>query len=237
MKLFDSCIEQFLQLICQFPQTDLTSEALQQSWPDAGKNQMIFLSETACELGGGTLPSLGGVLLTDSKHLVPDERVILCGKDLNRLTSNTPYARLSMIRVSSADLGQGTALFQAIRKIEYTRYHLNPEGFMLRISASNRRESARISRSALEKGLGAAQIGRSFRDAYLCHPAVEAVSTVFITDPDFPYQALSEILAHAEKITKALDHLLQNTKMDCHICNLREICAEVEALCPPNISP
>lgn len=35
---------------------------------------------------------------------------------------------------------------------------------------------------------------------------------------------------HTENITKALDHLLQNVKMDCHSCSLKEVCAEVEQL-------
>ena len=61
-------------------------------------------------------------------------------------------------------------------------------------------------------------------------PAVEAVTTLFITDPRFPFGELEALLLHTENITKALDHLLQNVKMDCHSCSLKEVCAEVEQL-------
>ena len=60
---------------------------------------------------------------------------------------------------------------------------------------------------------------------------MEAVKLVFITHPDFPYKELSALTERSENITKALDHLLQKVKMDCSICGLKDICAEVEELC------
>jgi len=229
MKLYDDCIRDTLRLISGEKITELPGENAQ--WPDAGKNQLIFRDDTACELGGGTQPALSGVLLTSDETLAADDRIILCGKDLPELSGDTPYARITLVRVRDELMGEGTQLYQSIRKIEYTRYHTNPKGFMLRISAKNHRESVRVSREALGEGLGFAKVGGVFRDAYRAHPAVEAVTTVFITQPQFPYKELESILEHSENITKALDHLMQNVKMDCNACNLKEVCAEVEELC------
>lgn len=230
MKLYDDCIDQIRSLLSNTPQTVLPDGSDDAPWPDAGKNQLIFRGDMAYELGGGVLPALGGVLLTGREGLVPGDSVILCGKDLDQLRQDTPYARIALVRVREDAMGDGPKLYQNIRKIEYTRYHLAPKGFMLRISAKSQRESVRVSRAALSEGLTFAQIGRSFQRAYRAHPAVEAVTMVFITEPDFPYQELEKVLERSENITKALDHLLQNVKMDCHACSLREICAEVEEL-------
>ena len=230
MKIYDECITRVDELLGERNCNSLPmlSDLL---WPDAGKNQLIFRSDMVCELGGGTENALSGTLLTSCADLVSGDEIVLCGEDLGQLHGNAPYARIAMIRVNPDVMGEGNDLYQTIRKIEYTRYHLSPEGFMMRISASSRKESVRVSRAAVQNGLGFEQVGRMFLDAYHKHPAVEAVKLVFITAPDFPYRELDAILARSEDITKALDHLMKNLKMDCHLCNLREICQEVEELC------
>ena len=225
MKLYDADIRRLLSLAsgAQFL-------PLEPGWPDAGKNQLIFRNDMACELGGGTLSALGGTLLTSEAELVPRDGVLLLGQDLPGLRQDTPYARVSLVRVNPQAMGDGELLYRNIRKIEYVRYRLNPKGFMPRISASSRRESVRVSRQALAEGLNFARVGQLFRDGFHGIPAVEAVTTLFITDPRFPFGELEALLLHTENITKALDHLLQNVKMDCHSCSLQEICAEVEQL-------
>ena len=54
---------------------------------------------------------------------------------------------------------------------------------------------------------------------------------MFITDPAFPYDRAAELIRRGEDITKTLDHLRQKVKMDCTVCGLKDICAEVEELC------
>jgi len=229
MRLYESCFTEAEQLRKSYPFRSL--EAAGALWPDDGKNQLIFRNDTACELGGGTLPAVSGLALTDREDLVPRDEILLCGPDLPYLHGNVPYARLTLVRVREPEMGEGNRFYQTIRKIEYTRYHVSPEGFMMRISAMNHRESARVGKAAVEQGLGFAQVGRSFLCAYHKHPAVEAVKLLFITQPDFPYKEAARLAENAENITKTLDHLLQKVKMDCSVCSLKEICAEVEDLC------
>ena len=38
-------------------------------------------------------------------------------------------------------------------------------------------------------------------------------------------------MQRSEDITKALDHLMKNIKMDCQVCSLKAVCEEVEELC------
>ena len=229
MRLYESCFAEAQRLLRAYPFRSLETDGA--PWPDGGKNQLIFRGDAACELGGGTLPAVSGMALTDRADLVPRDEILLCGPDLPLLSGNVPYVRLALLRVREQEMGEGSRFYQTIRKIEYTRYHVSPEGFMMRISPMNHRESVRVGKQALKKGLDFARAGRAFLRAYHEHPAVEAVKLLFITLPDFPYSEAAALAENAENITKALDHLLQKVKMDCSICGLKEICAEVESLC------
>jgi len=229
MKLYDECLSGVESLLQQYPARALPLRDA--AWEDMGKNQIIFQNDTAYELGGGTLPAVSSIALTDSADYVPGDEVLLIGDDLPQLTQNTPFARVALIRVDEDAMGSGEALYQAIRKIEYTRYHLNPRGYMMRISAFTHREAVRVSKAALKDGLDFAGVGKMFIDAYKKQAPVRAVKLLFVTAPDFPYEALSDIMKKSEDITMALDHLMKNIKMDCAACSLREVCEEVEALC------
>lgn len=229
MKLYDDTVKDWLRLLesAQGKKLDISKV---KDWQDIGNANMILRSDMAYELGGGQLPALSGMTLTANSDFVPGDEVLLYGKDLSEITEDTPYARLAILRVKEDSLGEGNTLYNAIRKMEYTKYHLNPEGFMMRISAANEREMVRIGKKALEKGLGFGQVGKLFLQSYHQNPKIEAVKLVFITLPDFPYTELEAYIKKSEEITKAIDHILKNLSMDCNACNLKEICDEVEGM-------
>lgn len=230
MKLYDECIEGIEALLkdagcCQ----PLHAEVM--DWPDEGKNQLIFQSDAAYELGGGNRAAVSGIAFTDKTELVPEDEIILCGADLGEIKEDTAFSRIALVRLKDDKSGDTDALYQTIRKIEYTRYHLNPKGYMMRISAMNQREVVRVGKSALTEGLDFAKVGSMFLQAYHKHPEVAAVKLIFVTEKDFPYAELSKLAVKSENITKTLDHLTKKVKMDCNACSLKEVCAEVEALC------
>lgn len=229
MKLYDECFDGVGELLSSYTVKDITASSTR--WQDVGENQMIFQNDTAFELGGGDLPAISSIALTDSADLVPCDQVLLCGNDLDKISADTPFARIALMRVNDDKMGTGEALYQAIRKIEYTRYHISPKGYMMRISAFTRREAARVSKTAVKNGISFADVGKLFVDAYHKNANVEAVKLIFITDPAFDYSKLNAIMERSENITKALDHLMKDLKMDCHSCKLQDICAEVEELC------
>lgn len=225
MRLYDDCIAQANAILGEFAPVSL--DVCGAPWPDGGKNQLIFLSDMAYELGGSGKPGLSGTLLTEADS--SRDQVLLIGPDLPELKADAPYARWTIVSVKPQSLGQGEALYKTVRRLEYTRYHVNPQGFMPRISVHNHRENVRVSKAALAEGLTFAKVGKLYSAAYHAHPEVQAVTTVFITHRDFPYRALGQLLDRAEDITKALDHLMRDVKMDCHVCSLRTVCEEVEA--------
>lgn len=229
MRIYDSIIEAILGLLDGLQGRRLTPPQ-GEPWPDAGEHNLVLRGEMAYELGGGDFPAVGGFGLTASRRLVGDDELWLYGPDLPELSADAPYARLAFLRVAEDGLGDGDAAYAAIRKIEHTRYHISPEGFMTRISAARERETARVGKAALRNGLGIAAVGARYLEGYRRHPAVLAAKLVFITLPDFPYAALVREVRRAEAVTASLDHIFKNLAMDCSACNLKPVCDEVEGL-------
>lgn len=228
MRLYEECLEALKELTEGYACRRLKTDA---PWPDGGKNQLLFRSDTAFELGSGVLPAMSGLFITQRADSVPEDEVLLYGTDLDEMSGDGPYARIALVRIRQDAAQSEEKTYQLMRKLEYARYHINPHGFMLRISSLNCRESARIGREALKNGLNLGAVGHAFLEEYHKHPEVEAVKLIFITDPAFPYDRAAELIRWGEDITKTLDHLRQKVKMDCTVCGLKDICAEVEELC------
>ena len=228
MKLYDECIRGALSLLdsAQGVRLDLSGCA----WRDTGVGSLVLRSEAAYELGGGTLPGISGFAVTSSEDLVPKDSVWLYGPDIPAIKHDAPYARLTFVRVAENDMGEGDTAYNEICRMEHTRYKVNPEGFMMRISPSRSHESVRVSHAAIAAGLDFARSGRLLLDGYRAHPNVLAAKMIFITLPDFPYDALNTQVRLMEKITGSLDHIFKNLMMDCSICNLKPVCDEVEGI-------
>jgi len=199
-------------------------------WPDDGNNGIVLRTDMAYELGGGTMAAIAGQTITQRLDLVEQDEILLYGKDLPEIMKDTPYARIALLRVKQEAFLEEDKLYATIRQMEYTRYHINPHGFMTRISASNQREPARVSRTAIEQGLDFAKVGGLYMEQYHRHSLIDAVKVIFITIPDFDYEGLKQQIQKTEKITQALDHMLKDFKMDCASCNLKAVCDEVEGM-------
>lgn len=227
MKLYDECFTEVNKLLNDYSPKLNEDVAMCR---DVGQNQLLFKGDTAYELGGRNLPAISSVFFTDDACKVGKDEVLLYGPDLAEIKEDSSYARIAMIRVNGETIGSGSKLYSAIRRIEYTRYHLNPDGYMMRISTITHRECVRIGKKALKDGLSFFGVGKLFIDAYRKHKDVENVKLIFVTEPDFPYGKLLDAARKSENITKALDHLINKVNMDCDICNLKNICSEVEEL-------
>ena len=228
MKLYDESIKELLAGldISKTKSLDIANA----NWTDVGDHNLILRADMAYELGGGTNPAVSAMAVTCNDEFVNADEVILIGPDLNEIKNDTPYARIAIVKVAEESLGDGNALYNAIRKIEYVRYHINPKGYMTRISASNNREPVRVGKEALNEGLDFAKVGKLFLDTYHENKNIEAVKLIFITDPAFDYKSLAGQAKHLEDITGAIDHIFKNVMMDCGSCSLQKVCDEVEGL-------
>ena len=228
MKLYDDVIKKTLAL---FEGIEAKCYPIQTvDWPDLGNNNMVLRSDMAYELGGTGFPGVGCTSITADASFVPKDEILLYGRELSELSADAPYARIAIARVGEDSLGEGNTLYNAIKKIEYTRYHFSPKGFMLRISSINRRETARVEKEALQEGLSFEKIGNLMLQSFHENPKIEAVKLIFVNLEDFPYDTLLDYVKKADGITKTIDHMMKNIIMDCDACSLQEICDEVEGL-------
>ena len=227
MKLYDEIIEKLQQLVTDRDSKEF--EVRDSAWPVA-EREMILRSDMAYELGGGSLPAVGATIVTADENLTGEDGITLVGSDLREIDEDTPFARIAVVRVDENTIGEGNTLYNAIRSLEYTRYHLSPKGFMMRVSSSRNRESVRVSREAVTDGISFAETGNMMISAFHKNPNVKAVHIYYFTKKDLDYKALKSMAEEAEEITRAIDHIFKNLIMDCRACNLQEICDEVEGL-------
>lgn len=228
MKLYDETIARMQKLLRTEELRLLPKVA--KPWPESGKETMILRSEMAFELGSEPLPALGCTIITANESLVPDDANFLMGKDLPELQKDSPYARISIVRVDEETLGEGEKLYKAIRDLEFTRYHFFPEGFMMRVSSSRGKESVRVGKDAIKKGIDFAQTGSLMIDAFHKDAKVRAVENYYVTLDSFNYKELEQLMKESEDITKTIDHIMKNVLMDCTACSLQKVCDEVEGM-------
>lgn len=220
MRLYNNLINEVKELLISSRQLN-NGKSLNTS----DKNSVIFLSDTAFELGGSNKPCVSSLAV--SSDIQFSNSVYLLGDDLNKLKSNSPFGKFVFIQVENFPNEQDT--FNKIKEFEALRYHLNVDGFMTRASALNMREQVRVSRKALKSGVTFADYGQTLLNEYLKIDYVKSAEIYFVTDFD-DFEKLNVIAKKISQTTSALNHIFDNVMFDCSTCNLKEICDEVDGL-------
>ena len=92
------------------------------------------------------------------------------------------------------------------------------------------REVLRISKQAVADGISFAGIAKAYEAAYRSFPQVEAVQTIFVTEPAFAYDKLRTSARRMEQITQSFEHIYESLTMDCSQCGSKAVCDEIEGL-------
>lgn len=221
MTLYDPLIGQILSLLPVggrvFP---FEAPCLQNS----GKNAVLFMRDTAYELGGSQKPCVSTMAVTSSMHF--DNTTSLYGRDLFEIQSDCPFAKIVLLEIEPID---EDAAFDQIKALEQVRYSFCPEGFMTRASALSMREQIRVSKNAVKARRSFHDYGNALIAEYLRFPIVKSVRIIFLT----AFDQFDELFLLGDKIkntTSALNHILDNVLFDCSSCNLKPICDEVEGM-------
>lgn len=218
MNFFDDLISEVDDCISGLEQRVYKSDKL---WQDAGRNEVILQRDTEYELDG-----VGFNLVTSMP--VGEDCVIVIGRELNEITSETHYTRISIIQLEDEEDEQKA--YNLIRKIEYAKYHYFPKGFMIRTASTSHKEMVRVSKSALCSGLSLEGVGNLLISKYKENPAVKAVKLIYVTDSTVDFEQLEKIAKRNYDITETLNHIMNNINFDCSSCNLKPICDEVEGM-------
>lgn len=219
MNFFDSLIDDVFAL---------TSESGQNNYPydinnahtDTGYSQVILQRDTAYELNGT------GMSLVTSSDI--SDGIIVVGDDLCDISDNRKFARISIVQTD--DVSDEQKAYNLIRIIEYVKYHVFPEGYMIRTVSSSHKEAVRVAKSALKNGISFETIGNLMIKKYKEIDAVKGVKVIFITVPDADYDSFFRIAEKNNDIAKTLNHVMNTVNFDCDTCNLKAVCDEVEGM-------
>lgn len=226
MKLYDSTIKKVLELTG----SQLTPLSQCSSWRNLDEKVFIFPSDSAVELGGGNCDSGYLIAYTTDTNLVSKDECLLLGDDIGNLQGDVPFARIAIVLIDEKGETNEQKLYRFLRDIEYKRYKVNPDGYMLRVNTNQLKEGARVAKSAVKDGISFAHVGKILCDAYKQSPNVKAVKQIFITDKNFDFKTFGALAKLNEGITVTLDHILKNLKMDCNTCNFKDICDTIEGM-------
>lgn len=191
----------------------------------ADKNNVLFLKDTAFELGGSSQKCVSTLAVTSSMHF--ENKTYVLGNDIKDIKQDSPFAKIVLLEIEDVD---EEAAFSKIKELELVRYQFCPEGFMARASALSMREQIRVSKKAVKQKISFFDYGNAVIGEYLKNPIVKSVELILITDKSFDFDNLSKISEKIKETTSALNHILDNVLFDCKSCNLKEICDEVEGM-------
>lgn len=226
MRVFDQSIKNTLALLSKYEAKPLS---VSQDYPSEKEKAFVFNDEAKISLGDRSHPSSYLIAYTSDESLVKEDESFLIGEDIPSLKGGVPFARIAFIRLEALDKKE-QELYHLLRNIEYTRYHLNPKGYMLRVNTNELREGALINEDALKEGFTFSSLSSLFSKAYKKQSAVKAAKQFFITDPSFDYAKLHELAKENEGIVVALDHIMKKLKMDCNSCEFKGVCDEIDEL-------
>ena len=198
-------------------------------WRDLGSGELVLRKDAAYELGSAGHGSLNSVLFSSSPDFCDTDRVELRGPDLCEIRSDTDFARIVILRVGVLD-DDNEKVYRILKDIEFAKYHVNPEGYMVRISPESAREQVRVSRQALRSRISFRNIGCSYIREYKKDPNVLNARVLFLTGPGYDYDGLMKIAKKASAVTGTLTTILEGLPTDCSVCSLKGICDEVEGM-------
>ena len=199
------------------------------AWKDIGSSELVLQKDAAYELGAMGKGSANYVLFTSNHEFVNKDETLLYGPDLKEIKGDVDFARIVLLRVGLLD-DDDEAVYRTLKDIEFAKYHVYPEGYMVRMSPESYREQVRVSRKALKKGISFKSIGASYIKAYKANPNVLNARVIFITDPQFDFNAMKNLAKKSGDVTGTLTHILEGMSTDCSVCALKDICDEVEGL-------
>ncbi len=204
------------------------------AWHDTGVSELVMMRDAAFELGENNQPAVNYSCVTTDPGLVCEDEIVVIGPDLQEMKSGTPFARIALILVDELKTGEDEEdtepVFRAIQAIDFVKYHVFPEGYMVRTSSENFREQVRISKDAIRRGISFERVGCDYIKQFKTTPNVKAVQLIFVTAPDADYKTMAANAKNVHDITMTLSKILEGMPTDCNHCNLKPICDEVEGL-------
>lgn len=198
-------------------------------WKDIGSSELVLQKDAAYELGSQGSGSANLVLFTSTSELVNKDQVILYGPDMKDIKGDVDFARIVLLRVGVLD-DDDENVYRTLKDIEFAKYHVYPEGYMVRMSPESYREQIRVSKAAIRQGISFKSVGASYIAEYKKDANVLNATVIFATAKGLDYAAMQKLAKKANDVTGTLTHILEGLPTDCSVCALKDICDEVEGM-------
>ena len=228
MELYNALIKQTLAEFEDKPKKSYDFNPAH-AWKDVGSSELVLQKEAAYELGARGKGSANYILYTSSAELAGKDRVIVCGRDLNEIRADCDFARIVILRIGVLD-DDDEKVYRTLKDIEFAKYHVHPEGYMVRMSPENHREQIRVSKKAVAGGISFEKLGANYIAEYKKNPNVVNATVIFATDPTLDYAKLQALAKMSVDVTGTLTHIFEGLPTDCSVCALKDICDEVEGM-------
>ena len=178
------------------------------------------------------------------------DQILVYGRDLQEIQGDVSYARICEVLVRSeeeslakapkqnAEGDDGTVgdpsdsgrILKLLQDIDFVKFHVYGKGFMMRTSGQSAIEQVRVSKKALQDGITFERMGDTMISQYKKNPSVLAVRVSFVTAEAFDYASLQKEAGKAVEIRNSLSKIQKGLPTECAVCDVREICNEVEGL-------
>lgn len=227
MKLFSEVTKEMLSLLPEAPDKSL-SYSEEMCAKNGDKNEILFRSDTAYELGGSGKVAVSSMIFADADSVC--DEVLLYGRDLDEIKGDTPFAHLTIVGLKEES--EEELSYEKLKDIGFTLFQLYPKGYHIRISPSTGKEQVRVAKNALstKPALSFLNVGCNLIKELKKHENVAFVKTIYITKDGFDYRGLSLLSDKARKITDAVKSTFQLDSLDCASCKMKPICDEVDGL-------
>jgi hypothetical protein len=199
------------------------------AWKDNGASELVLLRDAAYELGGSGKASVNFTAITTSADLIPADEVMLYGPDLKDIKGDCDFARIVLLRVGVLD-DDNDKVYRILKDIEFAKYHVYPEGYMVRMSPESYREQVRVSKQAIKRGASFCGIGADYIRAYKKDENVLNATVIFVTAPGYDYKAMKDLAKKSNEAVNTLATILEGLPTDCSVCALKGIFDEVEGM-------
>ena len=227
MQVYDSLIEDTLNILNKTSIKELKVNS-DVSWKLLKNNEFLLSKEVAFELGDRFKPSAVYGLPTSTNKLINCDKILLIGKDLNEIKENTNFSRITLF--NRDDIKDPNKAYIQVKRLDYERYKMIPEGYMCLSSIFENKENIRVSKNAIKKGLNFEILGNLYINHYKKIPGVNNVQVIFIVGDFEKIDDLVKLSKKTNEVTNAFDHILKNAILDCDLCPLKKICEDVEEL-------
>ena len=228
MELYNALIKQTLAEFEDKPKKSYDFNPAR-AWKDVGSSELVLQKEAAYELGARGKGSANYILYTSSAELAGKDRVIVCGRDLKEVSGDCDFARIVILRIGVLD-DDDEKVYRTLKDIEFAKYHVHPEGYMVRMSPESHREQIRVSKKAVAGGISFEKLGANYIAEYKKNPNVVNATVIFATDPTLDYAKLQALAKMSVDVTGTLTHIFEGLPTDCSVCALKDICDEVEGM-------